>query len=603
MNNALKHSHWQQVGVWRGGTVIDVLYAGERLFAASRAGLLYTDDGGTTWQRSGVDLRDPSVTALAGTDDGAHLFFATESGRLYRSTDQGAQWTEIDGWAGLGLITAIALSPDYAQDGTIFVATAEGPFRSQDGGASWESATFGLVDMDVLCIAVDPHFAQTETLWIGTANGGLYKSRNGGRSWRDAGTGLPDEAVQTLLAMPHEDGTLLLAGMEYEGIFRSPDGGDSWRQVQSNMDINCLAARADGLVLAGSDSGILISQDSGIDWQISAEEGLLPLSIAISKNGTATAATWQTGVALSLNGTSWEPTVTIPPFHAPPLAVRTASGMLSLSDVDGGWAISSNQGVTWQMAEIDAPVTALATSGDKVMAAADIMLYLIDGDRFESMELPCVVTHLALSPNHAEDGVILALGIDEIDEVEPLLFRSDDDGETWRRLPTPWQDRSVLGLQCSPRYAADQSIYAITALPQETDYSIEIWQSADRGDSWIDLAAFNSPIPVAPFLVLDDAARSLFVANGERVFHIYTNLDDGNLAVSQGTLPGEERVTAFSAAVDGTLYAATSHGVWRRDGGWHPVGSGLEDEIIVAVFPGADDLLAVALGGVIWRLS
>ncbi|MBI1296169.1 hypothetical protein GC175_14540 [bacterium] len=597
-------SHWQQVGVWRGGTVIDVLYAGKRLFAASRAGLLYTDDGGVTWQRSGVDLSDPSVTALAGTDDGAYLFFATESGRLYHCTDHGTQWTEVDGWAGLGLITAIALSHDYAQDRTIFVATAEGPFRSQDGGASWESAAFGLVDMDVLCIAVDPHFAQNETLWIGTANGGLYKSRNGGRSWRDAGTGLPDQAVQTLLAVDHTDGVVLFAGTEMQGVYRSTDGGASWRQMIDEFDINALAARADGLVLAGTDAGIILSNDWGNNWQASDNGTFVALSIAFADNGKAFAATWQMSIAVSTDdGDTWQPIETIPPCHVPPMALRTEDGRLSLADIDGGWVTSNNLGVSWIEMEMDSPIVSLV-GDDKtsaVMAGGDL-LYRIDGNEVVGRALPCPISHVVLSPTYAEDNVILVAGIDEFSSEVSLLFRSDDDGEHWHKLSPPWEGRAVLGLRFSPRYAEDQSIYAITALPQERDYSVEIWQSADQGVTWVDLGALTSPVPVAPFLALGDAENSLFVANGERVYHIYTNLDDGNLAVAQETLPGEERVTAFSAAADGTLYAATSHGVWRRDGGWHPVGSGIEDEIIVAVLPGAEDLLAVALGGVIWRL-
>lgn len=598
------NSHWQQVGIWRGGTATDVLCAGNRLFAASRAGLFYTDDGGLTWQRSAVELRDPSVTSLAGTTDGAHIFFATESGRLYHSANGGEQWRDVNGWSGLGLITAIALSPDYAQDSTLFVATQDGPFRSQDGGASWESAVFGLIDMEVLCIAIDPHFAQTETLWIGTANGGLYKSRNGGRSWRDAGDGLPDEAVLSLHAVAREEGVVLFAGTEMEGIFSSTDGGASWRQAIDEFDVNALAVRADGLVLAGTDAGIIISHDWGVNWQASSNGTFVALGLAFDSSGRAFAATWQMAVAVSDDGgETWNPTEMIPPFHVPPMAVRRADNRLSLADIDGGWVASDNLGDSWIQAEIESPIVALVSddASGVVMAGGDL-LYRIDEDEVDARELPCSISHVALSPNYAQDGVILVAGLDESDNEAPLLFHSADDGVRWRKLSPPWADRTVLGLRFSPRFVADQSIYAITALPQETEYSVEIWQSADQGVTWVDLGAFASPMPVAPFVVLDDGASSLFIANGERVYHIYTQKEDGTLAVTQETLPNEERITNFSAAADGTLYAATSHGVWRRDGAWQRVGHGLEDEIIVAVLPGADDLVAVAMGGAIWLL-
>ncbi|MCB0117064.1 MAG: hypothetical protein KDD84_23350 [Caldilineaceae bacterium] len=598
------NTQWQQVGIWRGGTVTNVLYAGGRLFAGSRAGLYGSDDGGGKWRRSGAELRDPSITALAGTDDGAHLFHATESGRLYHSTDRGDNWSDVDGWAGLGMITAIALSPDYAQDSTIFVATEDGPHRSQDGGASWEIAVFGLVDIDVLCIAVDPNFAQTETLWIGTANGGLYKSRNGGRSWRDAGDGLPDTAVLSLQAAARNGNVVLFAGTEMEGVFCSTDGGAPWRQAVDSFDVNALAVRADGLVLAGTDAGIIRSEDWGANWQASANGTFVALDIALAQEDMVFAATWQMAVSVSADsGNSWQPTETIPPFHAPPMAVRRADNRLSLADIDGDWVASDDLGASWIRAEVESPIVALvADDRTGVVIAGGELLFRIEEDEVDAAQLPCAITHVALSPNYAEDSVILVAGLDEEDGESPLLFRSDDDGEHWRELSPPWADRLVLGLRFSPHYTEDQSIYAITALPQETDYSVEIWQSADQGVTWVDLGAFATPMPVAPFIVLGDAENSLFIANGERVYRIFTSQADGTLAVSQETLPGEERITNFAVAAGGALYAATSHGIWRRDDGWRPVGNGIEDEIIVAVLPGKNDLIAVAMGGAIWLL-
>ncbi len=575
----------RRIGAWPGGTVSAVHFAGNRLLAASRAGLLRSDDEGASWQRSDTGLYDPSVLALAATDDGSRLFAAGESGRLYHSTDGGMTWNEVTGWAGLGLITALALSPEYAQDNTIFAATPAGPFRSHDGGASWEIAIFGLVDVEVLCIAVDPHFAHSELLWIGTANGGLYRSRNGGRSWRDAGSGLPDVAVQSLLALTEAEQTILFAGVEDEGIFRSEDGGSSWRQALAGVGVNCLAAAQAGRLLAGSDDGILLSEDQGANW-CSAEGGhYIALGLAVSAAGRAAAATWQEAVTVSADGgRSWHKAA-IPALHAPPMALRTQSGEFFAADLDGGWAVSTDQAASWQPVDVmlEAPVSTLVGGGrdDTVMAGSGTSLFRRAGAEWEELELSRPIFHLALSPHYPQDRTLLFAADDG------TLHRSNDDGTTWQVITPPWAGRTLIGCQFSPRYQADQSIYAVTVQARDKTNSVEVWQSADGGTTWVDLAEFGSAASAIPFLAVDNAHHSIFLADDHRVIHLYISSTNGALAAAQEALPANVRVTALVAAPGGTVYAASNHGVYRRSdaGEWNPCVAGMEDEIVVALLP------------------
>ncbi|HET7375573.1 MAG TPA: hypothetical protein VFK30_02630, partial [Anaerolineae bacterium] len=85
-------------------------------------------------------------------------------------------------------ISAIAFSPEYAIDHTLWIGTDNGLFRSTNGGISWSRSDNGLpgeadVPIAVLSISVSPKFASDHTLFAATSIGGLYVSHDGGTHW------------------------------------------------------------------------------------------------------------------------------------------------------------------------------------------------------------------------------------------------------------------------------------------------------------------------------------------------------------------------------------------------------------------------------------
>ena len=65
-------------------------------------------------------------------------------------------------------------------------------YRSADRGQNWARWNFGLFDLRVLALAVSPDFSHDETVFAGTETG-IYVSKSGGRSWRPLP--FPDEAA------------------------------------------------------------------------------------------------------------------------------------------------------------------------------------------------------------------------------------------------------------------------------------------------------------------------------------------------------------------------------------------------------------------------
>jgi photosystem II stability/assembly factor-like uncharacterized protein len=215
------------------------------------------------------------------------LVFAGLSGELLRSPDGGATWELAPKPAPAPVFTALAPSPDFARDGTLFAGTMEdGVLIHRDYGRDWAPWNFGLLDHNILCLAISPAYADDQTIFAGVQSG-LFRSINGGRSWREVDLPVGYSAVLSLATSPGfaGDGTLY-AGTEDPGLLRSTDRGRSWQPIREGAwtePINSVLlgpdfpARPELLALHGG--SLLRSTDGGTTWAAWGGERLAGLDI------------------------------------------------------------------------------------------------------------------------------------------------------------------------------------------------------------------------------------------------------------------------------------------------------------------------------------
>jgi photosystem II stability/assembly factor-like uncharacterized protein len=144
------------------------------------------------------------VTAIAIAKESRLIFAGSALGGVWKSTDQGREWSPLTDDAVSLAVGAIAINPK--RESEIYVGTGE--------------ANIALRDL----------FVRHDRPLSGDQGQGLLKSEDGGRSWVNLAKAEFDGYAFSFLQFAAKDAGTLYAGTT-GGLFRSTDQGRSWNRV------------------------------------------------------------------------------------------------------------------------------------------------------------------------------------------------------------------------------------------------------------------------------------------------------------------------------------------------------------------------------------
>lgn len=241
------------------------------------AGIFRSMDAGISWESL---LSTTGIYPLIPSPDfiNDHIVFAglnhsttiPEQTDLMISLDQGTHWQARDQGLCDAAITAMVLSPDFSEDSTLFVMqNRELIFKSQDAGITWVQL---YSDSGASCessgsgygheLYVSPDYAQDTTLFSSNSDG-LYASYDDGLTWQhldnhplnslfiyrrtDVNTETAPAEPAASQAVPRTDHSVFLPLVALRGPqrlpltlfatrsnglpYRSDDGGVTWRPL------------------------------------------------------------------------------------------------------------------------------------------------------------------------------------------------------------------------------------------------------------------------------------------------------------------------------------------------------------------------------------
>jgi photosystem II stability/assembly factor-like uncharacterized protein len=400
-----------------------------------------TLDGGATWfsVKTGI-ISDSDIFTMTLDRRDPQTVYATACSGMYRSFDGGARFTKFR-----GIPSSSRRTRSFAQDperpDTLYAGTTEGLWATEDGGAAWRLVTQKtLVVNEVLVL---PGGA----VLLGTDGAGVLRSGDGGKTWFTSNTGFSERFVSRMIFDPAARRILvgIWGDRHHGGVFSAPGPRGPWTKLGPGLEgreVLSLAA-AGTAVLAGTDDGLFLSSGGG-PWR------RLPTVIADMD------------------------------VHPRVNDVAALSDRVFLAATSAGLLRSNDRGETWRRPSVwlSGPVAALAASGRQpgLVMAATAMAFFRSRDGGEtwtavSRGLGADTHALAVLPGN--DRVVFA-------STGAGLYRSTDQAQTWTRCARGIPLSDITGLAAHPD---GRTLYA-------SDFTWGgVFRSQDAGDTWERLPA------------------------------------------------------------------------------------------------------------------
>ena len=200
-----------------------------------------------------ADLRALAINASG------HIFAASYGGGIFRSMDNGDNWTAVNRGLANTNVRALAIDPT---SGHIFAGTdGGGIFRSMNNGDNWTAQNSGLLNFNISALAIN----SSGHIFAGTDGGGIFRSMDNGENWTAVNIGLGSTSRVGALAINSTSGHVF-AGTNSR-VYRSMDNGESWASVSGPpfYTVVALAINSRGHIFWG-DGGVYRSTNNGNSW-------------------------------------------------------------------------------------------------------------------------------------------------------------------------------------------------------------------------------------------------------------------------------------------------------------------------------------------------
>ena len=176
---------------------------------------------------------------------------------IFRTTNGGVSWVKI--------------SPDLTKNEAQKHGPGGGPYTNEAAGGENYNTLTALVESE----------HEEGVIYAGSDDGLLHITKNGGETWENiTPKGIKDGIINSIEVSPHDPASAYIVIMRYKSmdlnsyIFKTTNYGKNWEKIVKGLnDPNGFArvVRSDrermGLLYAGTETGLYISNDDGNHWQ------------------------------------------------------------------------------------------------------------------------------------------------------------------------------------------------------------------------------------------------------------------------------------------------------------------------------------------------
>src|SRR3989344_541168 len=240
-----------------------------------KSGIFVTHDGAEQWQQ--VAFPPQKVYGLVVDPANNATLYATgvwqEVARVYKSTSRGEKWDQIYTEPKSGtVLTALQLQKGNTE--RVFAGTSEGILiSSPNGGATWENIYDAKEAITAIAFdAMDPN-----TMYVQLFRGDILRTRDGGKTFSNVTekTGEFTTITSYSIATDPTASGIVLVGTD-DGVVRSTNFGDTWETVDiigssRNIPVRAIAihpGRSDQFTYAAGNAVYTSVAGTALQWSI-----------------------------------------------------------------------------------------------------------------------------------------------------------------------------------------------------------------------------------------------------------------------------------------------------------------------------------------------
>jgi photosystem II stability/assembly factor-like uncharacterized protein len=210
-----------------------------------------SDDGGKTWYQPGVKTEDAGAPQWPPVKSNRFVYDSSDATGKPLTTHQWYDGTQHP-WE---FKRVWHVEPSLTDPNTVYAGVEDAAiFRSTDGGANWSEMPGlrghgtgpqwqpGAGGMCLHTIILDP--SNPERIFIAISAAGAFRTDDGGKKWKPINKGLrsqfiPDQdaevghCVHHVAMNPKRPNTLFM--QKHWDVMRSDDAGDGWKEISGNL--------------------------------------------------------------------------------------------------------------------------------------------------------------------------------------------------------------------------------------------------------------------------------------------------------------------------------------------------------------------------------
>ena len=563
------YCQWTQNGPY-GGKIPAIASVGTSLFAGGSCGIFMSNDTGRHWVA--VD-RSVSVTSLITIDT---VLFALNGNRISRTKNYGQTWEEIvSSSTNEGSITDMV-----ANKTTLFVGYSKSGIRySTDNGTTWTVPLgTGLVKNNDGKINIYS-FAVEDSNWYAATETGLFYSHNHGSNWKSiSAVNLPNNVIFKKVAVA---GKNLLVSSYNLGEYCLVKNDTGWTLADERLPgsgpqlISIVADK----IIASTDNGLYISEDSGSTW-IQGGAGLSSsLYSAISFGNTLWGGSYSGLFVSTDGGFTWASShngISCGQFNA--VAVRDSIVMLAggVRAIDGhgsndGGYRSTDNGTTWDSCPVITRLNPLTPIDNDIYGGTWQSGPWKSTDN-GSIWVACTtgIPRMTTVTSFLKFNNTIFIGTGASYQASGI-FRSDNNGLRWDSVSVHFPDSTYVQALC----ASGTDIFAAVNYVKGW-LGAGIYRSTDAGQSW---DSVNTGLPLKSFISKNGRQQNTaLVAIGNNIISatdgVYLTTNHGGEWKRVGTLYGVRCFNVYG----NTVFAGNSQGIYfSPDSGrtWNQISTAL----------------------------